>query len=256
MIGAARDISHQKETEIILNELNEKLKIRAEELADSNVELERFAYVASHDLQEPLRMVSSFLQLLQKKYEPQLDETANKYISLAVDGANRMKRLINDLLQFSRVTSTAIALKPVDTNEIMQELNELFKAKIQACNGNLVFENMPIVNADKTQMTQLLQNLISNALKYKGDRNPMIKISAKENEKDWVFLIEDNGIGIDPKFFEKIFVIFQRLHNKDEYSGTGIGLAICKKIVERFNGKIWVESEPAKGSKFYFSIPK
>ena len=256
MIGAARDITHQKETELILNELNEKLKIRAEELADSNIELERFAYVASHDLQEPLRMVSSFLQLLQKKYEPQLDDTANKYINLAVDGSNRMKRLISDLLQFSRVTSTVIALKPVDINEIMQELTELFKAKILACNGTLVIENMPIVNADKTQMTQLLQNLISNALKYRGERDPIIKVNAKETEKEWVFLIEDNGIGIDPKFFEKIFVIFQRLHNKDEYSGTGIGLAICKKIVERFNGKIWVESEPGKGSKFYFSIPK
>lgn len=256
MIGTARDITLQKETEIILNDLNEKLKIRAEELADSNVELERFAYVASHDLQEPLRMVSSFLQLLQKKYEPQLDETANKYINLAVDGANRMKRLISDLLQFSRVTSTAIALIPVDTNEIMQELTELFKTKIQACNGKLLISNMPIVNADRTQMTQLLQNLISNALKYKGDRDPIIKVNTTETEKEWTFLIEDNGIGIDPKFFEKIFVIFQRLHNKDEYSGTGIGLAICKKIVDRFNGKIWVESEPGKGSKFYFSIPK
>jgi PAS domain S-box-containing protein len=257
MIGATRDITLQKESEILLKELNDKLKIRAEELANSNVELERFAYVASHDLQEPLRMVSSFLQLLQKKYEPQLDETANKYINLAVDGSNRMKRLINDLLQFSRITSSAIALKSIDTNEILNELQELFKMKLQSCNGKILAENLPIVNADKTPMMQLLQNLISNALKYRSEeRDPVIKVSATEGLLEWTFVVEDNGIGIDLKFFEKIFVIFQRLHNKNEYSGTGIGLAICKKIVERFNGKIWLESVVGKGSKFYFTIPK
>lgn len=257
MIGATRDITLQKESEILLKELNDKLKIRAEELANSNVELERFAYVASHDLQEPLRMVSSFLQLLQKKYEPQLDETANKYINLAVDGSNRMKRLINDLLQFSRITSSAIALKPIDTNEILDELQELFKMKLQSCNGKILAENLPIINADKTPMMQLLQNLISNAFKYRSEeRVPVIKVSAMEGLLDWTFVVEDNGIGIESKFFEKIFVIFQRLHNKNEYSGTGIGLAICKKIVERFNGKIWLESVIGKGSKFYFTIPK
>jgi PAS domain S-box-containing protein len=257
MIGATRDITKQKESEILLKELNDKLQIRAEELANSNVELERFAYVASHDLQEPLRMVSSFLLLLQKKYDTQLDETANKYIHLAVDGANRMKRLINDLLQFSRITSSAITLKSIDTNEILDELQELFKMKLQACNGRIFVENLPIIHADKTPMMQLLQNLISNALKYKSeDRDLVIKVSAIESLLEWTFVVEDNGIGIEPKFFEKIFVIFQRLHNKDEYSGTGIGLAICKKIVERFNGKIWLESLPGKGSKFYFTIPK
>jgi PAS domain S-box-containing protein len=257
MIGATRDISMQIETETILKELNDKLKNRAEELAKSNEELERFAYVASHDLQEPLRMVASFLELLQKKYEPQLDETANKYISLAVDGANRMKRLINDLLQFSRITSSKLVLIPVDANEILGELKELFKMKLQLCNGTLIVENLPVINADKTPMLQLFQNLISNAIKYRSPgRDPIIKVSAMERNADWVFVVEDNGIGIDSKFYEKIFVIFQRLHNKDEYSGTGIGLAICKKIIERFNGKIWLESTPGNGSKFYFSIPK
>jgi PAS domain S-box-containing protein len=257
MIGATRDITKQKESEILLKELNDKLKIRAEELANSNVELERFAYVASHDLQEPLRMVSSFLQLLQKKYETQLDETANKYINHAVDGSNRMKRLINDLLQFSRITSTAIAFQPINTNEILDELQELFKLKLLSCNGSIVVGDLPIVNADKTPMMQLLQNLISNALKYKSEeRDPVVKVSAVEGLLDWTFIVEDNGIGIDSKFYEKIFVIFQRLHNKDEYSGTGIGLAICKKIIERLNGKIWLESEIGKGSKFYFTIPK
>jgi light-regulated signal transduction histidine kinase (bacteriophytochrome) len=194
---------------------------------------------------------------LQKKYEPQLDETGIKYIDLAVDGANRMKRLINDLLQFSRITSSKIALKPVDTNEIIEELKELFKMKLQACNGTLIVEKLPTIHADKTPITQLLQNLISNAIKYRNQFSaPIIKVSASERDSDWIFVVEDNGIGIDSKFYEKIFVIFQRLHNKDEYSGTGIGLAICKKIVERFNGKIWVESTPGIGSKFYFSIPK
>ncbi len=257
MIGATRDISMQIETETILKDLNDKLKNRAEELAKSNEELERFAYVASHDLQEPLRMVTSFLQLLQKKYDPQLDETANKYIGLAVDGANRMKRLINDLLQFSRITSSKLVLIPVDANEVLDELKELFKMKLQSCNGTLIVENLPIIHADKTPILQLFQNLISNGLKYRSlGRDPIIKVSAIERNAFWVFVVEDNGIGIDPKFYEKIFVIFQRLHNKDEYSGTGIGLAICKKIIERFNGKIWLESTPGIGSKFYFSIPK
>jgi light-regulated signal transduction histidine kinase (bacteriophytochrome) len=168
-----------------------------------------------------------------------------------------MKRLINDLLQFSRITSSTIALKSIDTNEILDELRELFKMKLQSCNGVIIVEKLPIINADKTPMMQLLQNLISNALKYRSDnRSPVISVSAIEGLLDWTFVVEDNGIGIESKFFEKIFIIFQRLHNKDEYSGTGIGLAICKKIVERFNGKIWLESVVGKGSKFYFTIPK
>lgn len=256
MIGALRDITVQKETELILKNLNEKLEKRAEQLVNSNLELERFAYVASHDLQEPLRMVSSFLQLLQKKYESQLDETANKYIHLAVDGADRMKRLISDLLQFSRVSSTAIALQSVDTNEIVDELKNLFKNKLFESGGVIHSTRLPIIMADKTPITQLFQNLIGNALKYRGESTPEIWVDYEENENEFIFNIRDNGLGIDPKFFEKIFVIFQRLHNKNEYSGTGIGLAICKKIVERFNGRIWVVSELGKGSTFSFSFPK
>lgn len=256
MIGATRDITMQKETELILKNLNEKLEKRAEQLVNSNLELERFAYVASHDLQEPLRMVSSFLQLLQKKYESQLDETGNKYIHLAVDGADRMKRLISDLLQFSRVSSTAIALQPIDTNEIVEELKNLFKNKLFESGGVIHVSNLPVIMADKTPITQLLQNLIGNALKYRSEAPPEIWVDCKEEAEEYIFSIRDNGLGIDSKFFEKIFVIFQRLHNKNEYSGTGIGLAICKKIVDRFNGRIWVESEPGKGSTFSFSFPK
>ncbi len=256
MIGASRDITLQKETELILKSLNEKLEKRAEQLVNSNSELERFAYVASHDLQEPLRMVSSFLQLLHKKYDSQLDETGKKYIHLAVDGADRMKRLISDLLHFSRVSSTAIALQPVDTNEIVDELKNLFKIKLLESGGVIHSSNLPVIMADKTPITQLLQNLIGNALKYRSEAPPEIWIDCQENEEAFTFKIRDNGLGIDPKFFDKIFVIFQRLHNKNEYSGTGIGLAICKKIVDRFNGKIWVESEPGEGSTFSFSFPK
>ena len=201
-------------------------------------------------------MVSSFLQLLQKKYESQLDETGNKYIHLAVDGADRMKRLISDLLQFSRVSSTAIALQPIDTNEIVEELKNLFKNKLFESGGVIHASNLPIIMADKTPITQLLQNLIGNALKYRSEAPPEIWVDCKEEAEEYIFSIRDNGLGIDSKFFEKIFVIFQRLHNKNEYSGTGIGLAICKKIVDRFNGRIWVESEPGKGSTFSFSFPK
>jgi len=256
MIGATRDISVQKETEIILKNLNEKLEKRAEQLVNSNLELERFAYVASHDLQEPLRMVSSFLQLLQKKYETQLDETGNKYIHLAVDGADRMKRLISDLLQFSRVSSAAIALQEVDANEVVEDLKNLFKNNLFESGGVINAAKLPVIMADKTSITQLLQNLIGNAIKYRSEAAPEIWIDCQEYTDEFVFNVKDNGLGIDAKFFEKIFVIFQRLHNKNEYSGTGIGLAICKKIVERFNGKIWVKSEIGKGSTFSFSFPK
>jgi light-regulated signal transduction histidine kinase (bacteriophytochrome) len=201
-------------------------------------------------------MVSSFLQLLQKKYEQQLDHTGNKYIHLAVDGADRMKQLINDLLQFSRVSSTVIALQPVDIQEIVNDLKNLFKNKLLETGGQINAINLPIIMADKTPITQLFQNLIGNALKYRSERPPIIYVNCVESKTDFTFSIIDNGIGIDPKFFEKIFVIFQRLHSKNEYSGTGIGLAICKKIVDRFNGKIWVEATPGKGSNFMFSFPK
>ncbi len=256
MIGSIRDITLQKETEMVLKSLNDKLEKRAEQLINSNLELERFAYIASHDLQEPLRMVSSFLQLLQKKYEHQLDEIGNKYIHLAVDGADRMKRLINDLLQFSRVSSTIIALQPVDTQQIVDDLKILFKNKLFESGGIIYTSKLPLIMADKTPISQLFQNLLGNALKYKSESPPEIHVTCVESKLDYTFCVSDNGIGIDPKFFEKIFVIFQRLHSKNEYSGTGIGLAICKKIADRFNGKIWVESAQGKGSKFFFSFPK
>jgi len=250
------DITERIASEGLLERLNEDLRKRAAELAVSNAELERFAYIASHDLQEPLRMVSSFLQLLQKRYRDQLDEKAGQYIHYAVDGAERMKALILDLLEYSRVGTGKEAWGPVDTGEVMTEVGAIFRENIISTRARVEIGELPVVHGDKVQLAQLLQNLVGNALKYHSSAPPVIRIRAAEQEEGWLFSVADNGIGIDPLFFEKIFIIFQRLHNKSDYSGTGIGLAICKKIVERHGGKIWVESAPEKGSTFYFMIPK
>ena len=257
LIGATRDITDRKESEALLLELNNRLKQRADELAASNIELERFAYIASHDMQEPLRMITSFLQLFKKKYEDQIDETAEQYINFAVDGADRMKKLIMDLLEYSRVGSNKDDLSEIDTNLLLKEVVNVFVSRIDEMNANIIVDPLPqLVTANRTQLFQLFQNLIGNALKYHTGESPVVHIQGREEENQFVFSVRDNGIGIKPIFFEKIFVLFQRLHHKNEYSGTGIGLAICKKIVERHGGRIWVESEPGKGSCFYFSISK
>ena len=250
------DITERRIYETQLQELNTDLAKRAVELASSNGELERFAYIASHDLQEPLRMVSSFLQLLQKRYGGQLDAKADQYIHYAVDGAERMKALIMDLLEYSRVGTGKEGFGWIDTSIVLREVGDIFREKIIDARARVDIGEMPRVLGDKVQLTQLFQNLLSNALKYHSDLAPVIKIKAIEEANHWRFSISDNGIGIDPQFFDKIFIIFQRLHNKSDYSGTGIGLAICKKIVERHGGYIWVESAPDKGSTFYFTISK
>lgn len=251
------DVTAHRRYEEQLRRLNADLTKRAAELAASNGELERFAYVASHDLQEPLRMVRSFLQLLQKRYSGQLDEKANQYIHYAVDGADRMKALILDLLEYSRVGRGGEDFTEVDTGAVLTALEDVFRDKIIAARAGVAIGPMPVLWGDKVQLMQLFQNLLSNALKYHSpDRPPVIGIRATEEPSHWVMAVEDNGIGIDPQFFDKIFIIFQRLHNKTDYGGTGIGLAICKKIVERHGGKIWVESKPGQGSTFYFSIAK
>jgi PAS domain S-box-containing protein len=250
------DVTAYRRYEEQLQQLNIDLTRRAEELAASNAELERFAYIASHDLQEPLRMVSSFLQLLQKRYGGRLDEKADQYIHYAVDGAERMKTLILDLLEYSRVGSGGEAFANVDTGVVLKEVANIFHGIIAAEGAKIDIGPMPIVWGDQGQLTQLFQNLLGNALKYHGDRKLLIQVAAKEEPGFWQFAVKDNGIGIDPQFFDKIFVIFQRLHTKTDYSGTGIGLAVCKKIVERHGGKIWVESVPGEGSTFYFTIAK
>jgi two-component system CheB/CheR fusion protein len=250
------DISERVEAERLLQQLNEDLKKRAVELGASNAELERFAYIASHDLQEPLRMVASFLQLLQKKYGGQLDAKADQYIHYAVDGAERMKALILDLLEYSRVGKGKENWGPVNMAGVIPELEEVFREKIIALRARIEIGDLPTVRGDKVQMVQLFQNLLGNALKYHSERPLLILIRAKEAGEYWQFEVRDNGIGIDPLFFDKIFIIFQRLNNKSDYSGTGIGLAICKKIVERHGGRIWVESVPGEGSAFFFTIIK
>lgn len=255
--GYMQDISNLKKTEETLRALNEDLRKQAEELVASNQELERFAYVASHDLQEPLRMVSSFLQLLEKKYNKQLDAQAQQYIYYAVDGAERMKQLILDLLTYSRLGTQAQIFESVNLNQTLDDVRASLKALIQENHVVLHAEPLPNVHAIPTQMFQLFQNLISNGIKYrKPGQTPHIHIRSRENPAFWSIEVEDNGIGIDERFYERIFIVFQRLHNRSEHSGTGIGLAICKKIVERHGGSIGVNSKPGKGSTFYFSIPK
>lgn len=253
---AVVDTTERRRQERQLQQLNADLARRAADLSASNAELERFAYIASHDLQEPLRMVTSFLQLLEKRYKGQLDEKADQYIHFAVDGAERMKALIMDLLEYSQVGTGTESFEWVDFYEVMAGVADVFRDGIIAARALLDIGDLPRVWGDKVQLTQLMQNLIGNALKYGNDRPPVIRVSGEERLAYWQFAVADNGIGIDPQFFDRIFIIFQRLHNKSDYSGTGIGLAICKKIVERHGGKIWVESQQMQGSTFYFTIGK
>ena len=225
-------------------------------LKRSNSELEQFAYVASHDLQEPLRMISSFLQLLQMRYSGQLDSDADEFINFAVEGAKRMQNLIQDLLAYSRVTTKGNEFKNIKMEEALEQALVNLKISIEENNAIITHDSLPIITADYSQMIQLLQNLIGNSIKYRSDKNPEIHISAQEKDTHWIFSVEDNGIGIDSKYSDQVFQIFKRLHTNEEYKGTGIGLAITKRIIERHNGRIWVESELSKGSKFYFTIPK
>jgi two-component system CheB/CheR fusion protein len=243
------DITDRKKAE-------EKLNNYTEELKRSNTELERFAYVASHDLQEPLRMVSSFMNLLSRRLEDQLDDTAKQYMHYAVDGADRMKSLIHDLLEYSRVGTNKENFVKTDPAEVINYVIRVLDEEIQKTGAQISIGPMPLIMANKTLFSQLLVNLVSNALKYNGNKVPQIELGCTENAHEYKFYVKDNGEGIDQKFFDKIFIIFQRLHNKGEYSGTGIGLAICKKIVEAHKGRIWVESEKGIGSTFYFTIPK
>jgi light-regulated signal transduction histidine kinase (bacteriophytochrome) len=243
-----RDITEQRKVE---NEVVQK----TEELKRSNAELEQFAYVASHDLQEPLRMITSYVQLLEKRYKSRLEGDAIEFINFAVDGANRMQVLIRSLLEYSRI-NRAKPFEYVDLDETLQDVMRDLDLAIKDNNAKIEFGKMPVVFGDDVLLGQLFFNLLNNAIKFKGDKPVHIKIDYTEKDDEFQFAIRDNGIGIAKEYQEKIFVIFQRLHTKDKYPGTGIGLAICKKIVEKHKGKIWVESEPGQGSAFYFTLKK
>ena len=251
-----QDITQRKNMEKELARKTKQLKKKNKQLAKSNKDLQQFAYVASHDLQEPLRTVSNFIQLLQKRYQDKLDKDANEFINYAVNGVNRMRDLINDLLLLSRIKTRGKPFEEVDMNVVLNNVMSDLRNSIKEKNATITNDPLPEIIADRTQMRTILQNLISNALKFHGETPPRVHISGETKEKEWIFSVKDNGIGIDPQYFDRIFEIFQRLHTREEYDGTGIGLALCKKIIQRHKGKIWVESEENKGSTFYFSIPK
>jgi len=248
MVGVAQDITAFKHSE-------EALLQRTDELKRSNTELEQFAYMASHDLQEPLRMVSSYMQLLERRYKGKLDADADEFIAFAVDGAKRMQNLINDMLAFSRVTTKGREFKPVEADAALKVALANLQATIEESGANVTSDPLPVVNVDSGQLAQLFQNLIGNAIKFRGKEPPRVHVSAERRAKEWEFSVQDNGIGIEPRHLERVFVIFQRLHPASEYPGTGIGLAICKKIAERHGGRLWATSEPGVGSTFHFTIP-
>ncbi|MTI57918.1 sensor histidine kinase [Geosporobacter ferrireducens] len=246
--GIAKNITQQKLAELELKETTKKLE-------QSNKDLQEFAYVASHDLQEPLRMVSSYLQLLERRYKGRLDQDADEFIHFAVDGAKRMQKLINDLLTYSRVNTKEEKFAMISSQNMLQKVLDNLSIYIHERNAKVTYDSLPEIYGDETQMIQLLQNLISNGIKFNSHDKPKINISAMKRKAYWVFRIEDNGIGIPYHHQKRIFSIFQRLHTREEYEGTGIGLSICKKIVERHGGQIWLESEVNEGTTFYFSIP-
>ena len=233
----------------------EALKRTADELARSNADLKQFAYAASHDLREPLRSIAGFVKLLEKRYKGKFDEKADEFTDYIIDGVKRMERLIHDLLEYSQVDAKGKDFWPVNCSVALQEAANNLRSAIEESGAELTYDLLPTLIADSSQLSRLFQNLMSNAIKFRGNEPLKIHISAQQKGDEWIFSVRDNGIGIDPQFFERIFVIFQRLHTKEEYKGTGIGLAICKKIVERHGGRIWVESEPGAGSIFHFTLP-
>ncbi|RUW71880.1 ATP-binding protein, partial [Mesorhizobium sp. M1E.F.Ca.ET.063.01.1.1] len=247
--------AHAATLEQRVAEKTRELDLRASELARSNIELERFAYVASHDLQEPLRMVASYTQLLGRRYKGRLDADADEFIHFAVDGAARMQALINDLLVYSRVSTQGSAFEAIDCNLVVERALTNLKAALIESGAIIRKSELPKIDADRFQLVQLFQNLIGNAIKFRGERVPEIDIAARRDSGEWLFSIADNGIGIDAKYIEQLFAVFKRLHTRAEYPGTGIGLAICKKVVERHGGRIWVESEVNHGSTFFFTLP-
>lgn len=248
MVCVAQDITERKRTQEILER-------QTRELARSNSELEQFAWVASHDLQEPLRMVASYTQLLSKRYKGKLDADADEFIAFAVDGATRMRRLINALLELSRVGTRGKDFEATDCDAIYDRTLVNLQGLVEESGAVVTHDRLPTVMGDVTQLGQLFQNLIANAIKFRGDEQLTVHVGAEQRNGHWEFCVRDNGIGIDPEYAERIFVVFQRLHGKGDRPGTGIGLSICKKIVELHGGRIWVKSQPDEGAAFYFTLP-
>jgi len=248
-VGVFQDISE-------LTQMEQQLKQRADELARSNAELQQFAYVASHDLQEPLRMVTMFLSLLKDRYRDQLDERAKMYMDYAIDGGLKAKMLIRDLLDFSRVDSPERVFEPTDMEEVLGMAMKNLLMQVEEERGTITHDPLPVIRADRKQMVQVMQNLLSNGIKFHGEMPPVVHVSCVDDDGEWRFSVKDNGIGIDPKHADKLFALFQRLQTDEMYKGTGLGLAISKKIVERHGGRIWFESEPGEGTTFYFTMPK
>jgi light-regulated signal transduction histidine kinase (bacteriophytochrome) len=232
------------------------LAAQAAELKRSNIELERFASVASHDLQEPLRMVASYTQLLARRYKGKLDADADDFIHFAVDGATRMQALIDNLIMYSRVSTKEQHFQPTDCDDVLDRALANLQAARQDSGAIITRGKLPTVCADGSQLMQLFQNLVGNAIKFRAERRPMIHVDAGREANGWVISVRDNGIGIDPKYIDQLFVVFKRLHTQTEYPGTGIGLAICKRIVERHGGRIWIKSAPGQGATFYFALPE
>ncbi|MCE5296835.1 MAG: PAS domain S-box protein, partial [Euryarchaeota archaeon] len=242
IVGTNQDITDRKRAE--------------DEVRRSNAELQQFAYVASHDLQEPLRMVVNYLNLLERRYEDQLDAKGKEYIQFAVDGGKRMRALIDDLLMYSRVDTKSASFSKVDMNMVLDDTIKVLGVAIKSNNAEIIVHPLPTIMADRSNMSQIMQNVISNAIKFHGEERPKVEVSSSQTEMEYVFSIKDNGIGIDPKYYNKLFQMFQRLHTRDEYEGTGIGLAISKKIIDRHGGRIWFESDGRNGSTLFFTIPK
>jgi PAS domain S-box-containing protein len=254
--GVARNITRRKRNEAQIREAHDELEKKAKELARSNEELQQFAYVASHDLQEPLRMISSYTQLLARRHGDKLDGDAKEFMGYIVDGAARMKQLIEDLLAYSRVGTRGRELQLTESQAALDKALLNLRSAQEASGATVTHAVLPAVVADGQQLTQLFQNLIGNAMKFRAAEPPRIHVSCEERPDLWIFSVSDNGIGLDPQYSERIFMMFQRLHTKAEYPGTGIGLAICKKIVDRHGGRIWVESQPGRGCTFGFTIPR
>jgi signal transduction histidine kinase len=264
-LGRAEEALHNSEEKyrmLLSNDLIESKKSEMRlvktvaELKRSNDELQQFAYVSSHDLQEPLRMVASFTQLLAGRYKGRLDSDADEFIAFAVDGCNRMQALIQDLLAYSRAGANGKSRLEVSSEETLNESLAILRIMIEKSGAVVTHDPLPALTTDEAQLTQVFQNLVGNAVKYRSAEVPRVHVSAEKGDgNEWVFSVRDNGLGIEPQYFEKIFILFQRLHGRDEFEGTGIGLAVCKKILERLGGRIWVESEPEKGSTFYFALP-